>query len=215
MTFQSLLLAILMGLAGAVFLVWGYRLFLTLLPIWGFFGGFWIGAQLAHLFLGAGFLGSTSGWVIGLLAGTVGALLSFWFYLGGIFLVVAAFAVIVITGILGVLGLSGSLLASVLTLAAGIALGLAAVRNNWQMYLVVVVTTLSGANLLISAVLLVVRQIEIEDIIYSGSIIRPVLTDSWIWLLVWLLLAAGGSFLQLQRNRRYLFQKESYFDNWG
>jgi hypothetical protein len=32
-------------LIGMAFLLYGYRLFLVMLPIWGFFAGFWLGAQ--------------------------------------------------------------------------------------------------------------------------------------------------------------------------
>lgn len=215
MVVQNVLPALLYGLAGAIFLLWGYRLFLALLPLWGFFGGFWLGAQLTQLFLGNGFLGGTTGWIVGLLAGIAGALLSYLFYVAGIFLIVTTFAVILMTGVLGVLGMSGSLLPGVLTLIVGLVLGLAAVRNNWQMALVVAVTALAGSNLIISAVLLAFNQIEIEEITAVGSLIRPILSESWLWLLVWLLLAGGGIFMQMQGSRKYLFQRESYFDSWG
>ena len=63
--FATITLALLAALLGAAFLLAGYRFFLVMLPIWGFFGGFWIGAYAISLILGGGFLATTTGLVVG------------------------------------------------------------------------------------------------------------------------------------------------------
>ena len=45
-----------------------------LLPIWGFFAGFWLGAQTITWVLGEGFLATTTGWVVGGPEGAGGAI---------------------------------------------------------------------------------------------------------------------------------------------
>lgn len=45
MTFELLCMATIALLFGLVVAFGGYRLFLVLLPIWGFFAGFFLGAQ--------------------------------------------------------------------------------------------------------------------------------------------------------------------------
>ena len=72
------ILAILLGLAA---LFAGYRLFLLLLPIWGFFAGFFIGATAITLLLGDSFLVTVTGWVVGFILGLIFAILSYLFYL--------------------------------------------------------------------------------------------------------------------------------------
>ena len=62
---STLLLVVLAALLGLAFCFVGYRFFLVMLPIWGFFAGFWIGAYGTSLLLGTGFLGTTIALVVG------------------------------------------------------------------------------------------------------------------------------------------------------
>lgn len=75
----SVLVILFVAILGALFLLWGYRIFLVLLPIWGFFGGFWFGAAGVSLFLGQGFLATATGWLVGFILGLIGALVSYSF----------------------------------------------------------------------------------------------------------------------------------------
>ena len=70
----------------------GYRLFLILLPIYGFFFGLAFGAHTVQALFGDGFLSTTTSWVVGFFAGLLFALLSYLFW---------AFAVAVVAGSLG------------------------------------------------------------------------------------------------------------------
>jgi hypothetical protein len=67
--FATITLVLFALLLGAALCLAGYRFFLVMLPIWGFFGGFWIGAEATSLLLGGGFLATTTGLVVGLAAG--------------------------------------------------------------------------------------------------------------------------------------------------
>ena len=64
------------AILGLVFLLWGYLVFLVMLPIWGFFAGFWLGAAGLSLFLGQGFLATVTGGIVGFILGLIGAVLS-------------------------------------------------------------------------------------------------------------------------------------------
>ena len=59
----AITLALFAVLLGAAFCFAGYRFFLVMLPIWGFFGGFWIGATVG--IFGAGLLGAVVGRTLG------------------------------------------------------------------------------------------------------------------------------------------------------
>ena len=50
---------------GTVLLLGGYRFFLILLPILGFFFGFGLGAQTVQALFGGGFLSTVTGWIVG------------------------------------------------------------------------------------------------------------------------------------------------------
>ena len=73
---QVIFAALFAFLIGLAFLLYGYRLFLVMLPIWGFFAGFWLGAQTIAMLLGGGFLATTTGWVVGFATGLLLAVLS-------------------------------------------------------------------------------------------------------------------------------------------
>ena len=55
-TLPGLLLGALTIAIGVAFCFWGFRVFLILLPIWGFFAGFLVGANGVEYILGDGFL---------------------------------------------------------------------------------------------------------------------------------------------------------------
>lgn len=67
-------LALLYGLGLTFF---GYRLFLFLLPIWGFVFGFVFGAQSLQALLGESFLVSVTSWIVGFVVGALFAILSY------------------------------------------------------------------------------------------------------------------------------------------
>ena len=91
MTFQIICVSILALIIGALALLAGYRLFLLLLPIWGFFAGFALGAQATVMLFGGGFLATVTGWIIGFVVGIIFALLSYLIYIVGVALLSAAF----------------------------------------------------------------------------------------------------------------------------
>ena len=51
MTFTLLCMALIALVFGLLVVFGGYRLFLVLLPIWGFFAGFLVGSQAIHFLL--------------------------------------------------------------------------------------------------------------------------------------------------------------------
>ena len=87
--FCATLIALMLGL---VVCVAGYRLFLFLLPLWGFFFGLFLGAQTLQALFGVGFFATVTSWVVGFIVGAIFAVLSYLFY---------AVAVALIAGSLG------------------------------------------------------------------------------------------------------------------
>src|SRR5512139_3915905 len=67
-------------LFGLVLAFPGYRLFLMLLPIWGFFFGFGLGAQSIQALFGDAFLATIPSWVVAFILAAVFAILEYLFY---------------------------------------------------------------------------------------------------------------------------------------
>lgn len=211
---NTILIALFALVLGALFLFWGYRVFLVMLPIWGFFAGFWLGAQTTSLLFGAGFLATTTGWVVGFFIGLLFALLSYLFYLFGVALVAASVGAALVTGFLSLFGLETGLLVFLAALVGAVGVAGLTLVFNLQKYVIIILTAVGGANSLVLSVLLLFGRVTPDDLAAAGNAIRPVLQDSWFWALAWILLAIVGIIFQFRTNRTFVFKKEHHVEGW-
>jgi hypothetical protein len=208
-------LALFAVLLGAAFCFAGYRFFLVMLPIWGFFGGLWLGAYSVTLILGTGFLATTTGLVVGFVVGIIGAVLSYLFYLVGVILIAGAFGGALGSGIMSALGFDPGLIMAIVTIVSAlVAVGLTLLLNL-QKYVLIVLTAVAGAILVALSGMLVFGQVTVAELQAGGNVIQPVFEGSWFWGIVWLVLAVVGVVVQIRANRTYVFQKEMYVEGWG
>jgi hypothetical protein len=211
----TITLALSAVLLGAAFCLAGYRFFLVMLPIWGFFGGFWLGAYSVSLILGGGFLATTTGLVVGFVVGIIGAVLSYLFYLVGVVIIAAAFGGAVGSGIMSAIGFDpGLVLGIVAVISALVAAGLTLLLNL-QKYVLIVLTAMAGSVLVVLAGMLVFGQITPAELQSGANLIQPIFQGSWFWGLVWIVLTAVGVGVQLNANRTYAFTREMYVEGWG
>ena len=71
MSIEGIIVGLLAILVGAAWATYGLKAFTILLPIWAFFVGLLAGANWGFEFLGEGFLGTVTSWIIGLVLGVV------------------------------------------------------------------------------------------------------------------------------------------------
>ncbi|MDX1415103.1 MAG: DUF4203 domain-containing protein [Candidatus Promineifilaceae bacterium] len=209
---ETFVVALFAFVLGALFLFWGYRVFLVMLPIWGFFAGFWVGAQTVGLIFGGGFLATTTGWIVGFLLGLVFAVLSYLFYMFGVALVAGAIGYALVTGFFALFGMETGFFIFVMGLIGGLITAVLTIVLNLQKYVIMVLTSIGGANAVILAVLLLLGRVTVGDLEGAGNSIRPILQDSWFWGLVWLALAVAGLVFQLRMNRSFWFGKKVYIE---
>ena len=79
--FELLCAGVIVFLFGMLVCFAGYRFFLFLLPIWGFFFGLWLGAESMQALFGVGAFATVTSWVVGFVVGVIFAVLSYLFYL--------------------------------------------------------------------------------------------------------------------------------------
>ena len=82
----------------------GYRLFLILLPIYGFFFGLSFGAHSVQALFGDGFLSTTTSWVVGFFAGLLFALLSYLFWVFAVALLAGSLGYALVAGFFSLFG---------------------------------------------------------------------------------------------------------------
>jgi hypothetical protein len=200
---------------GIAFCFYGYRVFLVMLPIWGFFAGLWLGAEGVALVLGQGFLATTTGWVVGFITGLVLAVLSYAFYFLGVGIVAFGFGAGVAVGLLAVIGVDSDLLLLIAGVINGVVFAGLTLLLNLQKYVIMVITAIGGANAIVLAPLLLFERISLVDLQRAGNPIKPILSDSWFWLIIWLVVAGAGIFFQLRSNRTYTFTRDRFVEGWG
>lgn len=213
--FQVLFASLFALLLGAAFCLWGYRIFLVLLPVWGFFAGFWLGASSITLLLGEGFLATTTGWIVGFVAGILLALFSYLFYALGVALIAGVAGYAIGTGLMAAIGITANWLLILVGLIVAVAIMVATFRFNLQKYVIIALTSIGGANAVILGVLLLFNRVGLDRVRGAGNAIQPVLADSWFWAIAWLVVAAGAIFYQVRSNSAYRWQKEDYVQGWG
>ncbi len=206
------LFALLLGLA---FCFSGYRVFLVMLPIWGFFAGFWLGAEVTTLLFGAGFLATTTGWVVGFIAGLLGAVLSYLFYFIGVAIIAAGFGWALGAGFMAALGFQSGLITGLVALVAAVVIIFLVLGLNLQKYVIITITAIGGANAIVLSALLLLGRVSLESLSSAGNSIQPILQDSWFWLLAWLVVAVAGIVVQIRTNRAYQFSRDQYIEAWG
>jgi hypothetical protein len=208
-------LALFAVLLGAATLLAGYRFFLVMLPIWGFFGGLWLGAYGVTLILGTGFLATTTGLVVGFVVGIIGAVLSYLFYMVGVLIIAGAFGGALASSIMSALGFDPGLIMAIVTIVSALIAAGLTLLLNLQKLVLIVLTAMAGAVLVVLAGMLAFGQVTVADLQAGGNAIQPIFEGSWFWGIVWLVLAVVGVVVQIRANRTYVFTRDMYVEGWG
>jgi hypothetical protein len=212
---STALIAVLVGLLGIAFCFVGYRFFLVMLPIWGFFAGFWIGAMGTSMLLGGGFLGTTTALIVGVVVGIIGAVLSYFFYMAGVVLISAAFGGMLASAIMGALGFGPGLITTMVVIISAIVAAGLTLLLNIQKLVIVVFTAIAGAALTVVGIMVLFGQITPADLQAGGGFLKPIFEGSWWWGLVTLALAVAGAVVQFRTSSAYTFTKDDYVEGWG
>ena len=190
------MIGILFGLA-MTFL--GYRLFLILLPIWGFVFGLVLGAQAVQAIFGDAFLATVTSWVIGFMAGALFAVLSYLFFAFAVGIIAFSLGYSVIVGIWAALGLDFGLIAWLLAVVAGVVMILLTLRFRLAKLVIEIGTAVLGAAAVFTSILLmfvpVTRVMEAP--------LQAALDQSVLLVILFVVLAVLGFVYQYRTNKMW------------
>ena len=207
--FCATMLALLFGL---VVCFGGYRLFLALLPIWGFFFGFALGATSLQALFGIGFLATVTSWIVGFLVGAVFALLSYMFYAFAVAMIAGSLGYALGAGFMNLIGIDWNWLVWLVGIVVAIvAIGVTFLFNI-QKYVIVTATAIGGAGMIV--ITLMFGYIGMTLARFFENPIQLALQDSPLWAIFFLVLAALGIVVQLVTTQTYVVEAYDNRMDW-
>jgi hypothetical protein len=208
-SFLSIACAGLIGvLFGLVLCFAGYRLFVVLLPVWGFVFGLMLGVQTIQVLFGVGFLATVTSWVVGIVIGAIFAVLSYLFYIGAVAVIAGSLGYAATVGILLLFGLDMGILVWIIGIVVAIALAVVTIIFNLQKWVIIIATSLMGAGVIFGGIYVLFNP-------YTDLLANPIksVISSNVWLmLLTIVVAICGIVVQYRNNRN--FTLDSY-NNWA
>jgi len=201
MSFELMCMGLIALLFGLAVIFGGYRLFLILLPIWGFFFGFALGTQTLQVLFGVGFMATITSWVVGFITGAIFAVLSYLFYMVAVALLSGAFGYALAVGLLAAIGLDFGIIAWIIGIIVGIAVAAAVIFFNIQKYAIIVITAISGTSVIIFTMLAAFGGLSPLALLLDP--VRLAIQNSFWWLIFFLVLAGAGIYIQITTTRAY------------
>jgi hypothetical protein len=190
MFFQTVLVSLIAILLGLALTLSGYRFFIILLPIWGFFAGFSATGTTIRGLWGTGFFNTVFSWVVGLLVGLLFAVLAYLFYYAAIVILGATVGYYLGIGFMTWIGFQLGFITVMVGLVLAVIFGFGVWYLKVPKLLIIILTSLAGAASLLAGVFLAFGTIPLTDLQWGavGAVVR----QSWWWTLVYLALALLG-----------------------
>ena len=199
-SFFTLACAMMIGaLFGVVMAFFGYRLFLILLPIWGFVFGLFLGADTMHYLFGYGFLATVTSWVVGFVVGVIFAALSYLFYMFAVAVIAGSLGYLVAFGIWLALGLDTGFLAWLVAIVVAVAFIIVTFAFNLQKWAIIIATAFLGTAATFGTFILVENPVAkfLENPVKSFLSVSPL---AMILAVVMVVLAI---FFQYKQNKSF------------
>jgi hypothetical protein len=200
---EQVVIGLLLGLIGLAVCFFGLRFWFILLPVFGGIVGFYIGARAMQDIFGQGFLATGASWLVGILLGIGFALLSWFVWYAGAIIMAGAVGAMLFSGLLHLLFENpwGWVL-FIVALIGAIIFAAGALALNVPIYIVIVTSAFAGASLAVTGALTLVGHIQVSELANGGLLsVTQEIKDrglSWLWLLLWLVLAILGVVYQLR-----------------
>lgn len=175
----------------------GYRLFIFLLPLWGFFFGLALGAQSIQALFGDAFLATVTSWVVGFVVALIFAVLSYAFYLFAVAVIAGSLGYALAVGLLTAIGLNFGLLVWIIGIVVAIALAILTLVLNIQKWVVIVATSILGSATIFGTILVMFNP----SAQVVASPVKTLLSGSPLLAILALVVAGLGIYFQFVSTR--------------
>jgi hypothetical protein len=201
LTFQLFCVTLIALLFGTIVTFGGYRLFLVLLPIWGFFFGFGVGAQSVQLLFGENFLATVTGWVVGFIVALVFSLLSYLFYVFAVGMIAGSLGYGLGVGLVGLVSSQLNFVAWLVGMALAVVFIVVTFRFDLAKYMIIAATSIGGAAAVVATLALGVENVQFASLVSNPG--SALFNASFIWTFLFFFMFFAGSSFQLAVNRQW------------
>jgi hypothetical protein len=199
--FALVLVSVIALFFGFVMTFSGYRFFLFLLPIWGFFFGFGLGAQAIQAIFGTGFLSEVTSWVVGFVVAAIFAVLSYLFYFIAVALLAGSLGYTIGVGLMMAIGFDFSFIDFLVGIIVGIIFAVGTLVLNIQKWVIICATALLGAGVIVGTFLFLFGGLPPQQLVANP--VAVALRTSPLWMITYLVLAVIGIIVQFQTTQRW------------
>jgi hypothetical protein len=208
-SFFSMMCAGLIGvLFGLVLCFAGYRLFVVLLPLWGFIFGLALGVQTIQILFSTGFLATVTSWVVGIVVGVIFAALSYLFYIAAVAILAGSLGYALSVALMLLIGMDMGFLMWIIGIVVAIAFAVVTIRFNLQKWVVIAATSILGAGLMIETV----AFMFFPAAALLANPVKLILDNSPLAVIVFIIFAILGIVAQVQSTRNF---KVADYNKWG
>ena len=195
-------------LTGAVFCFRGYLAMRVVIPVWGAFAGFMLGAGLVSG--DAGFLGNALGWLVGFALAIVFGVIAYLYYAVSVVIGMMGIGFVLGTSLMVALGVSWSWLIVLSGVVLAVVLAFVVIAGDLPMVLLTVLTALAGASAIVAGLMLFAGTFDADD--FSIGTTTEYVADDWWWFVIYGGLVVGGIVAQFTDVDR---RRETLRDAWS
>jgi hypothetical protein len=193
---KDVIVGIIVILIGALFCFRGWLAMRIIIPIWGAFAGFLVGAGLIQAWTGDGFLSTSFSWIIGLVFAVVFFFVAYLYFEVSVIIAMAFIGFAVGVSVMSAIGVTWNWLLVLVGLVVGLALGALAIATDLPMGVLAVVTALGGASAITAGVMLVVGTVNLDDF-DNGVTTKDLIHDNPWWYVLYIGLVIAGIVAQI------------------
>lgn len=172
----------------------GYLTMRIVIPIWGAFSGFALGAGIIAEVSDRRFLGTITGWLLGLVLALIFATLAYLYFEVSVALGMMAIGFLLGTSAMVALQVTWTWVIVLVGVVAGALAAAVAIASDLPMVLLTVLTAMAGASATVGGLMLLTNVYEIEDL-DQGTVTANV-HDTPVWWAMYVALAIAGIVVQ-------------------
>jgi hypothetical protein len=194
---------------GALFCFRGYLALRVVIPVWGAFAGFVLGAGLVDSITGDGFLGTALGWGVGFAVAIVFSLIAYLYYEIAVIIGMSAIGFTLGSAVMVAIGVTWSWVIVLVGVATALALALLAIIADLPMMLLTLLTATAGATTMVTGVMLLVGTLSTDDFEVAST--TETVDDAWWWYAMYAVLVILGIVAQVRDQERL---RQTLRQNW-